>query len=287
MQRSKVYIFSFVFVICVIVSAGLAFTATSLRSTQQVSNRLDIIQNILIVAGYLPQQLKKLAAEEPEQILSLFRNQFQAQLLDRHHHLISLTWVKQELQGLGFLPSKLEEKEAFELIDLFQSKLSLLAKRANKTTADYDPGLSLLFLYRPQGQVSSYIVPVEGYGLWDMIYGYLALESDLNTVKGIRFYKHQETPGLGGEISKPWFTKQFEGKKILTSKGSFVSISVVSSGKASDLYAGEELNHYVDGISGGTITGKGVTSFLKEDLGRYNKYFDALRKANEIKGGKK
>ena len=108
-----------------------------------------------------------------------------------------------------------------------------------------------------------------------MIFGYIALQPDLVTVKDIRFYKHQETPGLGGEISTPWFTDQFKGKKILDEDGTYRSVGVVK-GKVSDIHPNEP-EHYVDGISGGTITGRGVTDFLFEDLKRYNKYFETIR----------
>jgi len=85
---------------------------------------------------------------------------------------------------------------------------------------------------------------------------------DLNTVKGITFYKHGETPGLGGEIEKKWFQENFIGKKIFNDGGKLMSVSVAK-GKAMDE------NHEVDGISGATITSKGVSDFLKNDLLRY------------------
>ncbi|PKK96399.1 MAG: hypothetical protein CVV58_06550, partial [Tenericutes bacterium HGW-Tenericutes-3] len=64
-------------------------------------------------------------------------------------------------------------------------------------------------------------------GLWSTLYGYLALETDLKTIKGISFYKHAETPGLGGEIDKPEFQKNFYGKKILSESGELISVTVL------------------------------------------------------------
>lgn len=124
---------------------------------------------------------------------------------------------------------------------------------------------------------TTYCVPIIGRGLWSKLYGYLSLESDLNTVKGITFYKHGETPGLGAEIEKSWFQDNFLGKKINDQTGTFVSIEVVK-GSAENAYAGneEKLSHAVDGISGATITSRGVTEMLHEDLTKYVPYFKQL-----------
>ena len=108
--------------------------------------------------------------------------------------------------------------------------------------------------------------------MWSTLYGYIALEKDFNTVKGITFYQHGETPGLGGEVDKLWFQENFIGKKIYDVNDKFVSIEVVK-GKVSDIYSGNKANHAVDGISGATITSRGVSDFIKSDLSRYVNYF--------------
>jgi len=117
----------------------------------------------------------------------------------------------------------------------------------------------------------AFIIPISGKGLWSTLFGYFALERDLNTVMGITFYKHGETPGLGGEVEKKWFQNNFVGKKIFDQTGELVSIKVVK-GKVNDVYSGQDLNHGVDGISGATITSRGVSDFLKRDLLRYGQY---------------
>lgn len=121
-----------------------------------------------------------------------------------------------------------------------------------------------LFEYQVDGNLNAYIVPISGKGLWSTLYGYFALGEDLNTVKGITFYKHGETPGLGGEIEKKWFQDNFLNKKIFNENGDLVSI-IVAKGPAS----GKNLEHKVDGMSGATMTGTGLTNFLKADLERY------------------
>ncbi len=115
---------------------------------------------------------------------------------------------------------------------------------------------------------NSLIIPVSGKGLWSSLYGYFALDiTNYSTVKGITFYQHGETPGLGAEITKNWFKTSFIDKEIY-SDNQLQSIMVTKAGQAdkSSLYE-------VDGISGATITSRGVEILLKRDLLRYEKYF--------------
>jgi Na+-transporting NADH:ubiquinone oxidoreductase subunit C len=107
------------------------------------------------------------------------------------------------------------------------------------------------------------ILPLEGKGLWGPIWGYISLESDMNTIYGVTFDHKGETPGLGAEINTPAFEGMFPGKKIFED-GNFVSISVVKGG------ARDDDPHAIDAISGGTITSKGLQKMLFEGLGKYS-----------------
>ena len=129
------------------------------------------------------------------------------------------------------------------------------------------------------GSVSGYAIPISGKGLWGTMFGYFAIDPDAETVKGITFYKHKETPGLGGEVDKDWFKNNFIGKKLIDVSGNLVSVEVVKGYVSS---TDPNINHKVDGISGATITGKGVTAFLKADLKKYDPYFAKIRKLKEI-----
>ena len=129
------------------------------------------------------------------------------------------------------------------------------------------------------GLITGYAIPIEGKGLWGTMYGYFAIEPDAVTVKGITFYRHKETPGLGGEVDKDWFKNNFIGKRLVDNDGKLVSIEVIK-GFVSD--KDPEAYRKVDGISGATITGKGVTNFLKKDLDKYEPYFKKIRMLNEI-----
>ncbi len=117
---------------------------------------------------------------------------------------------------------------------------------------------------------SKYAFPISGKGLWSTLYGYIALESDLETIAGLTFYKHGETPGLGAEIEKSWFQKQFAGKKLYAD-GTPTEFQIAKPGAAKG-------DHAVDGISGATLTGKGVQALLRKDAAAYADYF------NQIKG---
>ncbi len=125
-----------------------------------------------------------------------------------------------------------------------------------------------IYLYVKDQQVAAYILPINTKGLWGKIFGYLAIERDGSTVAGFTVYKHSETPGLGGEIEKDWFQKNFEGKKILDRIGNLVSVSIAK-GYLPDSFPQDKLPNYVDGISGATLTGKFLTSGLKQVLLEY------------------
>jgi Na+-transporting NADH:ubiquinone oxidoreductase subunit C len=118
-------------------------------------------------------------------------------------------------------------------------------------------------------QPSKYAFPISGKGLWSMMYGYLSLEADLETIAGISFYKHGETPGLGAEIEKPWFQSQFTGKKLYAG-GRPTDFLVTKPGYASGDTA-------VDGISGATLTGKGVEILVQKDAAAYADYFNSIK----------
>jgi Na+-transporting NADH:ubiquinone oxidoreductase subunit C len=125
-----------------------------------------------------------------------------------------------------------------------------------------------IYLYVKDSEIASYIIPVNTTGLWGKIFGYLALNRDGSTVTGFTVYKHSETPGLGGEIEKRWFQKNFEGKKILDTAGGFVSISI-GKGLLPETFPQDKLPNFVDGISGATLTGKYLTAGLKNVLQAY------------------
>ena len=134
-----------------------------------------------------------------------------------------------------------------------------------------------LYLYKDNDTIKAYVIPINSRGLWGRIYGYLALEKDGSTVSGFTVYKHSETPGLGGEIEKAWFQKNWVGKKIVDQSGQFVSVGIAK-GSVSDQVEDEKQPNYVDGISGATLTGKYLTAGIKQILQEYEPVSIRFRK---------
>lgn len=149
-----------------------------------------------------------------------------------------------------------------------------------KTSADASPAdlaerrVLPLFQWIEDGRVTKYAFPVSGKGLWSTIYGYVALDGQLRTIVGVTFYKHGETPGLGGEIEREWFQTQFRGREIVGNAG--LKPIVIAKGSAGAAAAAAD-RVVVDGISGATMTGNGVMQFLNADFARYDAYFRTLR----------
>lgn len=121
----------------------------------------------------------------------------------------------------------------------------------------------VLYILKKDGNVVSYAFPAEGKGLWSTVHSYVGLESDLATIRGITFFDHGETPGLGGECSKPWFQKNFRGK-VLWQDGAPVKLTIAKGN------ADPETLHNVDGMSGATITGNGIQKFVNNTFQAYN-----------------
>ncbi len=133
---------------------------------------------------------------------------------------------------------------------------------------DRSPQKLPLYLFKKNGNIHAYILPVNTKGLWGKIFGYLALKDDGVTISGFTVCRHSETPGLGGEIEQRWFQKNFAGKKITDMGGDFVSVSVAK-GKADASVPAEKRINYVDGISGATLTGTYLSKGLKDTLYEY------------------
>ncbi len=152
-----------------------------------------------------------------------------------------------------------------------------------KKVADIDPvkDKDLQPVYKGSSNaVTGYAIPIIGPGLWGTMYGYLALENDLNTMQGISFYKHQETPGLGGEIEAVWFTKNFVGKKICDDNGRLRSIKVVKGAVKDVIPDPSEQKYYVDGISGATMTSDGVTLTIPSRSDMFAPHFNIIREGS-------
>jgi len=235
--HSNGYTFRFAAMVTIVCSVLLASAATLLKPLQEQNERTDIQKNILASVGIVPQEGESFTKDK---VADMYKKNIRELVINKAGSFIE-----------GKTPADLDLKKLGDELPIYKHEV--------------------------EGECQAYVIPISGKGLWSTIYGYLALDTDGATVKGITFYKHGETPGLGGEIDKTWFTDNFRGKRIVDDAGNLVSISVVK-GKVKGLIPDEEAYHYVDGISGSTLTGRGVQEFLKADLKKYDPFFKSLRK---------
>lgn len=200
-------------------------------------------------------QTENAQADKMKQILMSVRiASDRASVVDDYHRYITSTLVVNE-QG-----DTIEGADAFALN---------VAVEAKKPAAERE--LPVYVCTLPDAGVK-YIIPLAGMGLWGPIWGYVSLDDDCTTVYGA-FFDHQgETPGLGAEITKPAFTDQFRGKQMFKDD-QFVPVTVVKKGQVP-----QGNQDYVDGISGGTITSKGVAAMLDDCLSPYKAFLESKSK---------
>ena len=225
--NSNVYTIVYSAILVVIVAFLLAFVSSALKPTQDVNVALDKKRQILAALNIRNLDNDAVAGKYRQIIV-------RDDVIDSDNNV--LTKGTQGGEAAGF-------------------KLN---------SADYKAGRLALYVCNVNGE-TKYVIPVYGMGLWGPISGYIAIDSDKNTVYGADFSHSGETPGLGAEIATPAFSSKFKGKQIFRD-GEFKSIAVVKPGKSAD---GQD---YVDGISGGTITSQGVDRMLFNSLNGYVKF---------------
>ncbi len=150
--------------------------------------------------------------------------------------------------------------------------IALLYAAIEETTTELASGEQApVYLVMDGERIEQVILPVEGAGLWAKMYGFLAVENDGNTVRGLRFYDHGETPGLGDQVDKPAWREQWQGKKLYGPDGE-PQIRVIK-GRAPD-----DSEFEIDGLAGATLTGRGVSTFVRYWIGEdgYGPYLKSL-----------
>jgi len=205
-------------------------------------------------------------------------------LKDQQDLNIEIDIKKNILRSLDFAPSKENPWTPERVQAIFEEYISSLVinakgetiegKKPEDINPDVDGDFHPIYIKTMVGKIDGYAIPISGKGLWSTLYGYFAVESDGMTVKGITFYKHGETAGLGGEVEKPWFQQNFIGKRFVDENDQLLGIHVIKGKVQSD---DQEAYHKVDGISGATMTGKGLEYFLKDDLVKYEPFFKEVR----------
>ena len=201
--------------------------------------------------GLRERQQANIDADKMRQILSAIRVVPDKDMIaaDFNKFVVSQLVVNEKGDSIG--------NDAFGIDMASESKMAASERRLPVYVCDVDGG-------------RKYVVPVYGAGLWGPIWGYVSLDADGSTIYGAYFAHEGETPGLGAEIEKPVFSDQFRGK-VLLKNGKFLPVNVLKKGVKP-----KAVEDYVDAVSGGTITSKGVASMLDDGLVPYKAYLQSL-----------
>lgn len=258
-RDSTAYTFTVAAVLCVVCSVLVSASAVILKPLQDRNKALDRKKNILVAAGYEDE------IKTNEDIDRIFDERIEESLID----LATGDPVSEEQLSEHNL--KADTYDARKAAKDPQLQRPVEPDGALPGIMNVEP-YARVYSIVEGGESKGYIFPVYAKGLWSTLYGFLAVESDAQTVRGITFYEHAETPGLGGEVDNPNWKKQWrEDKKIYDEQGE-VALKVVK-GKGT---GGE---HSIDGLSGATITTKGVNNLVQYWMGpnAYGKFLENKR----------
>lgn len=241
---SNLYTILFAIGMVVVVGALLAFTASSLKSNISANKRIEKQQNILYAMGVNENGESNVAFVSKEKVANAFSKYIKKQIV---------------IQG-----DKVTEDDKAYLIDI--KKQQALAKDGKQRKLP-------LFIGEKDGK-TYYIAPIRGKGLWDAIWGYVAMNKNM-VVQGVFFDHKGETPGLGANIKERFFMDDFTGEHMMKNNN-FKGIAISKSN--ADPKNEDKTDNEVDAIAGATITGNGVAAMLKSELSLYVPYFQKLKK---------
>lgn len=218
-------------VLCLVCAVVVSSAAVILRPAQAVNEKANMQMNILQAAGlYDPQQ----SIQEQFQIVTT--------------RLVNLE-TGEFVEGMDaerYNQRKASKDPSMNRVLSGEEDIASIKRQAK---------IAKIYLIENGDQIEKIILPIHGYGLWSTLYGFMALEGDGNTVAGLGFYEHAETPGLGGEVDNPNWKAQWTGKQVYN--GDAVALRLVKGGAdRSDSYG-------VDALSGATLTSRGVDNLLK------------------------
>ncbi len=248
-RNSNTYTILFASIVVVVIGVLLSLAAMGLKPMQEQNIRQEKMTDIMYTIGLDKENLTKKAEAEGLK--------FNYKTIEKY---FKKYFVKQyALKADGSVD---ENVKAFNI------------KMKTEVKKPVEKQRFPIFIAEQNGK-KYYVIPLYGKGLWDDIWGYIALEDDLNTVKGIKFGHKGETPGLGAEITKKWFENEFKGEKIYDNNGTFKGITVLKGNK--DPKNTDKEDNEVDAISGATLTSNGVTNMLQERLKHYVPFFNKIK----------
>ncbi|GIW98753.1 MAG: Na(+)-translocating NADH-quinone reductase subunit C [Pirellulaceae bacterium] len=230
-------------VLCIVCSLLVSTAAVALKPRQERNKVLDQQRNIIAAAG-LAEDPRALSSKE---VLQLFQQRIERKLVD--------------LQTGQFVEDADEDYDPLKAAKDPQQRVPI--------DSEFDIGLRFrepktwVYLVKDeQGELEQIVLPIYGMGLWSVLYGYISVDKDLRTIRGITFYEHGETPGLGGEVENPVWRAKWVGKQIWEEgqprTDEFLRIGVAKGSPPPQLQP-----YQVDGLSGATITSRGVSTMLK------------------------
>lgn len=241
--------------VSLVASVFVAGSAIALKPVQIENRLLDKQRSILAIAGLGNDKLSS------REVKDLFNSRIKARVID-----LNTGEYNESLDPITFDPLKASRDPKVSTALKGSEDLALIKRREQFTT---------VYMVEKDGQMESLILPIRGYGLWSTLHGFLAIKPDLNTVVGLGFYQHAETPGLGGEVDNPNWKGLWPGKTLFDESGKSV-IKVVKGGVDP---ASPKAIHQVDGLAGATLTGNGVDRLLQFWLGEqgFGPYLAKLR----------
>ncbi|MDR3212428.1 MAG: Na(+)-translocating NADH-quinone reductase subunit C [Azoarcus sp.] len=246
-------------IVSLVAAVFVAGSAIYLKPVQEQNRQLDKQRSILAVAGIGGEALSA------NDVQALFARRIKAQVVD-----LATGEVNASLDPIAFDPLKAAKDPKTSEALPGNEDVALIKRREQYTTVyrlEKDDG---------SGDLEALILPVRGYGLWSTLYGFLAIKPDLNTVVGLGFYQHGETPGLGGEVDNPKWKALWPGKTLFDGEGK----PVVEIKKGGSVAGSADAGHQVDALAGATLTSKGVNHLLTFWLGEqgFGPYLDKLRR---------
>ena len=226
--------------LCIVCSVVVSFAAVQLKPAQERNEEQNFKRNILAAAGL---------NDESKSVEELFEK-VQTRVVD-----LQTGKFTDELSADEF-----DQRDAAKDPELSRN----LTQEEDVAKIRRRENFAKVYLVTDDsGDIETIILPIKGYGLWSVLYGFLALEGDFNTVVGLGYYEQGETAGLGGEVDNPRWKAKWPGKKIYDEQGN-VDISLVKGTvEASD----PDAEHKVDALSGASLTSKGVQNMLRFWLG--------------------
>ena len=235
-------------VLSIAFSVVVSTAAIMLRPAQVKNQNLDMKTNILAAAGLLE------TGASAEQIEEAFKK-FDVRLVD----LDTGEFVEPSAVGVEN-PMKYDMYKAASDPEMSEN----IPASEDKAGIKRRPNVAKIFTMSENGELVRVVLPVYGYGLWSTLYGFMSLQSDLNTIEGLGFYAHAETPGLGGEVDNPRWKQQWVGKKLYKDDSTEPQIRLVKGGVGENA---QNKEYKIDALSGASLTSRGVQHLVNYWMG--------------------